>query len=56
MRAFVILRSPTRQHLRRSGYGAPAKWESRYGNGAAEGPNCSGRPRESEQILRFLLR
>jgi len=28
-------KSPTRQSLRRSGYGAPAKAESRYGDGAA---------------------
>jgi hypothetical protein len=34
----VILRSPTRQSLRRSGYGSPAKAESRYGDGASEAP------------------
>src|SRR6266540_765402 len=34
----VILRSPTRQSLRRSGYGPPAKAESRYGDGARKAP------------------
>src|SRR6266581_3600707 len=32
----VILRSLTRQSLRRSGYGSPAKAESRCGDGASE--------------------
>jgi hypothetical protein len=41
----VILRSPTRQSLRRSGYGSPAKAESRYGDGASE----------ATKDLRFLL-
>jgi hypothetical protein len=31
----VMPRSPTRQSLRRSGYGPPAKAESRYGDGAS---------------------
>src|SRR6266545_1883070 len=31
----VIPRLPTRQSLRRSGYGSPAKAESRYGDGAS---------------------
>jgi len=51
----VILGSPTRQSLRRSGYGSPAKAESRYGDGASEATKNlpSNRP---EQFLRFLLR
>ena len=46
----VILRSPTRQRLRRS-YGAPAKAERRYGDGALEGPKNLPQLR-GEQIFR----
>jgi hypothetical protein len=65
----VILRSPTRQSLRRSGYGSPAKAESRYGDGASDLSSEARSAKEEatkdllplverqrKQIPRFLLR
>ncbi len=49
-----VLRSPTRQSLRRSGYGSPAKEESRYGDGASD---LSSEARSAkEEATKNLLR
>ena|GEM_PF-4723208 len=50
--AAVNPRSPTRQSLRRSGYGSPAKADSRYGDGAPAGPKDL-LPSIREKIVHF---